>query len=96
MVKNLHKYEVVEDSVQKTVQSYADIRDQKIYYEISGNPNGDWLVLIHGISGSTRCWKNQMEDFNEHFSVLNVDLVGHGNSTALEDYPKYNVSIMAN
>lgn len=96
MVKNLHKYEVVEDSVQKTVQSYADIRDQKIYYEISGNPNGDWLVLIHGISGSTRCWKNQMEDFNEHFRVLNVDLVGHGNSTALEDYQKYNVSIMAN
>jgi pimeloyl-ACP methyl ester carboxylesterase len=96
MVKNLHKYEVIDDLSQKTVEGYADIRNQKIYYEISGNPNGEWLVLIHGISGSTRCWKNQMDDFNQHFRVLNVDLLGHGNSTALEDYQKYNVSIMAN
>lgn len=95
MVKNLHMYEADNNSMQ-SVQSYADIRDQKIYYEISGNPNGDWLVLIHGISGSTRCWKNQTADFNQHFKVLNVDLIGHGNSTALEDYQKYNVSIIAN
>lgn len=96
MVKSMQKYEVIEDSIQKTIKDYAEIRDQKIYYEISGNPDGDWLVLIHGISGSTRCWKNQIRDFNEHFRVLNVDLIGHGNSSVLTNYQKYNGSIMAN
>ncbi len=97
MVKNLQKFEVIEGSdMQKTLKNYADIRNQKIYYEISGKSDGDWLVLIHGVSGSTRCWKNQMGDFNEHFRVLNVDLIGHGNSSALNDYQKYNGSIMAN
>lgn len=80
----------------KTVlKNHAQIRDLKMYYEISGNPKGDWLVLIHGISGSTRCWKYQIEEFNKHFRVLNVDLAGHGNSSAL-DCEKYNGVIIAN
>jgi len=80
----------------KTVlKNYAQIRDFKMYYEISGNPKGDWLVLIHGISGSTRCWKYQTDEFNKHFRVLNLDLVGHGNSTS-SDCEKYNGIIIAN
>lgn len=77
------------------VKNYAQIRDLKMYYEISGNPEGEWLVLLHGISGSTRCWKYQINEFNKHFKVLNLDMAGHGQSTALE-CEKYNGTIIAN
>lgn len=66
-----------------------------LYYEISGIEEGPWLILLHGISGSTRCWKYQTESFNKHFHVLNLDLAGHGNSTSLGT-EKYCGAIIAN
>lgn len=77
------------------IQNHAQIRDLQMYYEISGNPEGDWLVLLHGISGSTKCWKYQINEFNKHFKVLNLDMAGHGQSTAPE-CEKYNGVIIAN
>ncbi len=74
---------------------YSKVGDYSMYYEISGNPEGDFLVLLHGISGSTRCWKYQIEDLNKHFRVLNVDLAGHGNSGAPRT-KKYSGEIIAN
>ncbi len=81
--------------METALQSYAMVGNLKMYYEISGKPDGEWLVLLHGISGSTKCWKNQVDDFNKHFKVLNLDLAGHGNSTSL-DCEKYSAVIIAN
>ncbi len=67
----------------------------EMYYEITGLETGPWVVLIHGISGTTRCWKYQLDSFNQHFRILNFDLIGHGNSTSLET-EKYNGPIIAN
>ncbi len=75
--------------------NYANVGNLKMYYEISGNQEGDWLILLHGISGSTRCWKYQIGDFNQHFRVLNIDLPGHGKSSSLS-CEKYNGVIIAN
>lgn len=71
------------------------INNFEMYYEISGNENGEWLLLIHGLAGSTRCWKHQMEDFNKHFKVLSLDLVGHGQSTG-STTERYSGEIIAN
>jgi pimeloyl-ACP methyl ester carboxylesterase len=81
--------------MEKTFQNYAKIGNLKMYYEVSGNTNGDWLILLHGISGSTRCWKYQINDLNKHFRVLNLDLAGHGKSSSL-DCDKYNGVVIAN
>jgi len=81
--------------MEKTLQNYAKIGNLKMYYEISGKSNGDWLILLHGMSGSTRCWKYQINDLNKHFKVLNFDLAGHGNSSPL-DCEKYSGVIIAN
>jgi pimeloyl-ACP methyl ester carboxylesterase len=76
-------------------QNYAKVGKLEMYYEVSGNPHGEWLVLLHGISGSTRCWKYQVSDFNKYFRILNIDLPGHGKSASL-DCEKYNGVIIAN
>ena len=66
-----------------------------LYYEISGNSEGEWLLLLHGIAGSTRCWKYQIKDLNNHFRILNIDLAGHGNSGTLGT-ARYSGEIIAN
>ena len=67
----------------------------ELYYEITGSENNPWLILIHGLAGSTVCWKHQLDEFNKYFRVLNLDLVGHGKSGALNT-KRYSGEIVAN
>ncbi len=67
----------------------------EMYYEISGVENSPWLILIHGLAGSTACWKHQTGEFSKHFRVLNLDMVGHGRSGALNN-KRYSGEITAN
>ncbi len=74
---------------------YSEICGYTIYYEISGDAEKEWLILLHGIAGSTKCWKYQLDDFNKHFRVLSLDLAGHGNSSPLS-IEKYSGELIAN
>jgi pimeloyl-ACP methyl ester carboxylesterase len=47
------------------------------------------------MAGSTKCWKYQLRDFNKHYKVLSIDLLGHGNSSERKS-EKYSGPIMAN
>lgn len=73
----------------------AMISGFEMYYEISGAESSPWLVLIHGLAGSTVCWKHQTVEFCKHFRVLNLDLVGHGKSGASNN-KRYSGEIVAN
>lgn len=48
-------------------------------YKIYDNNSAEWVLLIHGLGGSIRTWKYQIEDLNE-YNVIAVDLAGHGGS----------------
>lgn len=39
----------------------------------------EWVVFIHGLGGSTRTWKYQMDAFKDYNKIC-VDLEGHGQS----------------
>ena len=39
-------------------------------YEIVDNNKEDWVVFIHGIGGSTKTWKKQVESFSKKFNLL--------------------------
>lgn len=66
-----------------------------LYYEIKGREDAPWIILLHGISGSSNSWTPQVKAFEKHFHILNLDLTGHGNSPSL-DTKKYCGSIAAN
>ena len=52
-----------------------------LYYEtIEKDSKLDWVVFIHGIGGSTKTWKKQIDDFSQNHNILLLDLAGHGNS----------------
>jgi pimeloyl-ACP methyl ester carboxylesterase len=50
-------------------------------YEIyKQNETSDWLVMLHGLGGSSRIWYKQKRDLTKRFNVIFVDLHGHGKS----------------
>lgn len=50
-------------------------------YEIIDNHKKEWVIFIHGIGGSTKTWKKQIESFSEKYNLLLLDLPGHGENS---------------
>ncbi|MCL7748388.1 alpha/beta fold hydrolase [Halalkalibacter alkaliphilus] len=48
-------------------------------YEVS--PKHEWIVMIHGLGGSSTIWYKQIKDLRKHFNLLLVELRGHGKSS---------------
>ncbi|WP_216829653.1 alpha/beta fold hydrolase [Alkalihalobacterium elongatum] len=44
------------------------------------SPSHSWVVLIHGLGGSSTIWYKQIDEYKKSFNVLLVDLCGHGES----------------
>lgn len=54
---------------------------QAIYTETYiRDPEGPWLVFLHGFGGSTKMWKKQLSFFREQYNLLLLDFPGHGQS----------------
>lgn len=56
----------------------------RLYYETSGE--GKPVVLIHGLTASSLFFRKQIPELNKHFSVIALDLRGHGQSEAGRDH----------
>jgi pimeloyl-ACP methyl ester carboxylesterase len=50
-----------------------------IYYDIY-NPGHQPLIFVHGWCSDASSWKNQADFFSKEFTVITVDLGGHGRS----------------
>ncbi|HEX9370113.1 MAG TPA: alpha/beta hydrolase [Roseiflexaceae bacterium] len=61
-------------------QRRIQVGHAKIAYQVAGD--GPPLVLIHGLSGSSRWWERNILALAERFRVHVVDLIGFGASTA--------------
>jgi pimeloyl-ACP methyl ester carboxylesterase len=55
-----------------------DLHGHPVSYRLAGS--GPVLVLIHGITSSSRTWERVLPALAEHFTVLAPDLLGHGES----------------
>lgn len=56
-----------------------------LHYEISGS--GDPLVLIHGMGSASTAWKPIRQILNQDFTVITVDLPGHGKTPYVKGQP---------
>lgn len=65
--------------------------DINLHYETIGN--GPPLLFIHGLGGSYLDWEYQIDHFKEHFTVLTIDLRGHGQTDKPTD--PYSVELFA-
>ncbi len=56
----------------------VSIHGHEVRYRCTGH--GPVLLLIHGIAGSSRTWREVMPALAQHHTVLAPDLLGHGES----------------
>jgi pimeloyl-ACP methyl ester carboxylesterase len=55
-----------------------ELHGHPVSYRLAGS--GPVLVLIHGITSSSRTWERVLPALADHFTVLAPDLLGHGES----------------
>jgi pimeloyl-ACP methyl ester carboxylesterase len=60
----------------KIVRRTIQVNGQMIAYQIAGA--GDPIILVHGLSGSTRWWVRNVPALAQHYSVYLIDLPGFG------------------
>lgn len=52
-----------------------------MYYRVYENSGkNEWIMLLHGIGGSSSIWFKQLRYLKNNFNVVLVDLPGHGKS----------------
>ena len=53
---------------------------ENFHHQITGNPQGDKLVFLHGLMGSGANWRRIAQAFEPEFHILTFDQRGHGRS----------------
>lgn len=53
------------------------------------------LLLLHGFTGSSQNWADHIPVFSKQFSVISVDILGHGRSASPPDPNRYTMSHVA-
>jgi pimeloyl-ACP methyl ester carboxylesterase len=62
----------------QTLNKTIQIEDQLIHYKIGGS--GPFLLMLHGFTLSGEQWEYFIPDLMKKYTVVVVDLPGHGNS----------------
>ena len=63
---------------------------ERIGYEVYPHPSGaPPILLIHGFTASSASFANNLGPLRTRFTVVTVDLLGHGESEAPEDVAPY-------
>ncbi len=66
--------ELKDDSV------YFKVDDASYWYEIDGEGK-ETVVLLHGFTGTAATWDFFINDWQDHYQILTIDLPGHGKTT---------------
>ncbi len=68
---------------------YLELHGERVAYQDAGD--GEALLLIHGMAGSSDTWRDVIPQLAKHFRVIAPDLLGHGQS----DKPRGDYSLGA-
>ena len=72
---------------------YHPINNLAYHIEIEGS--GPPLLLLHGFIGSGQSWQEVLPLLTAHYTVLRVDLPGHGRTALPDDVLRYSMSMVA-
>ena len=48
------------------------------YQTIAREENNDWIMLLHGLGGSSSIWYKQVPDLSKKYNLILPDFFGHG------------------
>jgi 2-succinyl-6-hydroxy-2,4-cyclohexadiene-1-carboxylate synthase len=58
---------------------------------VEQNGNGPVVVVLHGFTGSTKTWRSFMDAARSDYTLIAVDLLGHGDSDSPDDPELYSM-----
>jgi len=73
----------------------ANINGVELNYETAGQSEGEAIVFLHGMTGSTRDWASQVSVLSPKYRIAALDQRGHGKSAAPTEEEQYSVPIFA-
>ncbi|MGP4109222.1 2-succinyl-6-hydroxy-2,4-cyclohexadiene-1-carboxylate synthase [Virgibacillus sp. L01] len=59
---------------------YFKVNNASYWYEIDGEGK-ETVVLLHGFTGTAATWNFFINDWQDHYQILTIDLPGHGKTT---------------
>ena len=62
----------------KITRHEIQVGEQTIYYQVAGKEDGEPVILVHGLSASSRWWVRNIPALAERYSVYLLDLPGFG------------------
>jgi pimeloyl-ACP methyl ester carboxylesterase len=62
----------------KITRREIQVGQQTIYYQVAGKEDGEPVVLLHGLSASSRWWVRNIPALAERYRVYMLDLPGFG------------------
>ncbi len=65
-------------SVEMNELKFLDLHGDRVAYRDNGD--GEVLLLIHGMAGSSDSWRSVLPQLSKNFRVIAPDLLGHGES----------------
>ena len=65
-----------EKRIKNLVERQVKLQEGVLYYQEGGS--GEALVLVHGLSGSTRWWAKNVPALIQHYHLYLIDLFGFG------------------
>lgn len=69
------------------------IHGRQIAYRETGTSHAETILLIHGMAGSSRTWRELISRLESRYHVIAPDLPGHGESSL--DFDDYSLGSMA-
>lgn len=66
-----------------------------VNYHVETHSSGEPLVLLHGFSGRSQNWGAHLPVLASHFTVIRIDLLGHGRTESPADPTRYAVESAA-
>jgi len=63
------------------------------YQVLRKGPDRQWVILLHGLGGSSSIWYKQVDAYARHANVVLVDLYGHGKTR--DTLPAYSFEALA-
>lgn len=70
------------------------LNGESYYYEVNGEKR-PFLLLLHGFTGSSQNWQPLLPRLTSQFTVLTLDILGHGRSASPADPTRYHMEKIA-
>ncbi|HHY72588.1 MAG TPA: 2-succinyl-6-hydroxy-2,4-cyclohexadiene-1-carboxylate synthase [Bacillus bacterium] len=72
---------------------FINVNDVNYYVKVIGH--GEPLLLLHGFTGSLETWDPFVEEWSRSFTLILVDIIGHGRTDHPEDFRRYDIEKVA-